>query len=381
MLQVKEKIGKSACSHLFVFIRGSKLISLIFTPHPDVMFTHDWPQDLPGAKEFLLRKRPNLKESIDKDQLASPMHNLLLKKLKPKHWFSGYLHIRFQTDCVHSNEPGEPVEKTRFLALNKVKTGRRYLQMVEVPSDDFNIDGLEYDLEWLAILRLTNQWISTQQVPLVRPPQPWTKIDFDFKEEKTKIEASFKNEFKISEKFVADLPFRLTDSKPIVLEDIDPQRKINCVNEQTKEFCHKLGIKDPMQSIIDTIEFKVVNPDEIEISDSDSVVDWGETLIIDPPTSNQFKDSLVRQNGSSSNQQNCLGDILAFPELPSGFNSILNQRNQAEVIANDYCRLTPDSQADDADDETDDCEAIESASTSRSTNAHKSPRTSGSANQ
>lgn len=296
-------------------------------PLLDVMFTHDWPQDLPGAKEFLLKKKPNLEEAIEKNELTSPMYKLLLEKLKPKHWFADSMHIRFQTNYDHPGKSSDTtIETTRFLALNKCAPKRKYLELVYIQSDEFNVDGLEYDLEWLAILRMTNQWISNQEIPFVLPPQPWADVEFDFESEKKKIEASFGNDLKIPRVFTVDLPFKLTDyNSSAVLEDIDPGRKTNYTNEQTTEFCTLLGLKDPMQGMIDLIECKVANPNKIDISDSDSDVDWTDTLVMDPPARNGYRAYLnAKRNGPSNNRPNGFGGILAFPDLPSGFNSVVN---------------------------------------------------------
>ena len=281
------------------------------------MFTHDWPQDLPGSKEFLLKKRPNLKEAIEKNELTSPMHKLLLQKLKPKHWFANAMMLYFQTNCDHPDKSGDTtIETTRFLGLNKCAPKRKYLELINVPSDEFNIDGLEYDLEWLAILRMTSQWISNQKEPFVLPPQPWAVVEFDIESEKKKIEESFGDNLKIPKNFTVDLPFERTDDEPTTLKDIDPGRRKNYANRQTTEFCRRLGVKDPMQSMLDLLDFKVANPDEIDISDSDSVVDWSDTLVMDPPACNGYRE----HKDSSENQP-------AFRDLPRGFNSVLNDPN------------------------------------------------------
>lgn len=322
------------------------------------MLTHDWPDNLPGAREFLLRKKPYLKKCIVDNQLTSQLHGLLLNKLKPEYWFAGHLHCRFATDYVHKpseeSNDAQVEKKTHFLALNKCAPKRMYLKMLEIPSDEFNVDGLEYDLEWLAILRLTDQWASNQVTPLENPPQPFAEVNFDLESEMVKIKELLGNELQIPDNFDIDLPFTLVGDQ---LKDEDPSRQKNYANQQTRQFCSRLGIKDTMQGIINLTECKVENPDEIEISDSDSVCDWKDTMDksdtsrasrasrafqnsstmrnrrsrIKEQFDDQFEHSnalVDDQNVSSSSSDNLNADMLAIPSLPTGFNSILDQPAQ-----------------------------------------------------
>ena len=247
------------------------------------MLTHDWPlriYKMPGSREYLIGKRPSFKQDIDRDELGSPMHELLLNKLRPKHWFSAHMHLRFETRYVHyrrsnnshltnpkSTKSNNQPEATHFLALDKCVVRRPYIEIVNVKSDEFDIRGLEYDLEWLAILRYTDEYVSTQERPSNLPPPPHIKKNYDLNAEKEKIRRALNGRLKI--------PTNFTISKPYNLEgvDVDPERKNNYVNEQTTRLCKLLEITDPMQRFVDRIEGKITNPDKISISD-DEEPDW-----------------------------------------------------------------------------------------------------------
>jgi lariat debranching enzyme len=257
------------------------------------MLTYDWPSqiyEIPGSIDYLLKKKPSLKDEIKKNSLGSPMYKLLLKRLRPKYWFSSHLDLRFQTIYVHqetdnnlnnldrstfkeTNEKLDDKKKpeiTHFLALDKCMPKRKYLEILNVKSDHYDLSGLEYDLEWLSILKATDEYVSIQEHPFKLLPQPYLKVNYDFDEYKDKIKKVFKDNFKIPKIFSVNLPFNQAG------EDLDPDRKINYVNEQTSRFCKLLEITDPLQRIVNRLEGKVENPDKIDIDDCEDL-DWIET--------------------------------------------------------------------------------------------------------
>lgn len=278
------------------------------------MVTHDWPLHVynnPGAKKFLINKKPHFRSDIDNHQLGSPLYEILLNKLKPPHWFAAHLHIRFQTKYFHQsfqnnfdnrpphghhsheagdqqsagNSPSDQArsgpEFTSFLALDKCLNRRRYLEFVDIASDEASKDlGLEYDLEWLAILRATDSYVSAQEYPVRQAPQPHVIMNYDdhVETEKDKVRMLFNCDFKVPNNFSITLPLNSQG------KDADPMRVQNYVNEQTTRLCELLGITDPMQLIVNEIgrvqvaqkeenevqeTRKVHNPDQIDISDDE----------------------------------------------------------------------------------------------------------------
>ena len=136
------------------------------------MLSHDWPSYLcerPAAKASLLERNPELKDAIDKNELGSPMHDLLLEKLKPGYWFCSHLHTRHEERYEHPvskkqstrtvKKKPELTRRTDFIAMDAAE--RRptdeqepiFFEVINLKSDFLNVDGLEYDLEWLAVLR------------------------------------------------------------------------------------------------------------------------------------------------------------------------------------------------------------------------------------
>lgn len=83
----------------------------------------------------------------------------LLQYIKPKYWFSAHLHTKFPALFQHEDDKTD-VKVTKFLALDKCLPKRKFLQVVDVPSND-NVD-FKYDLEWLTILYLTNHLTSVK---------------------------------------------------------------------------------------------------------------------------------------------------------------------------------------------------------------------------
>jgi len=58
---------------------------------------------------------------------------------------------------------------TRFLALDKCLPKRKFLEIIDFPDGNSNKNYLDYDEEWLAILKSTNHLLSvvnsTQHIP------------------------------------------------------------------------------------------------------------------------------------------------------------------------------------------------------------------------
>ena len=125
----------------------------------DVMVSHDWPSKifLYGSVPDLIRRKPHFQRDIKTDEgLGSPPLMDLLKKLKPRFWFSGHLHVKYpaiyshqgttpkhlqtqharlfkSSSCTLSISEEEGPYCTRFLALDKTLPKRQYLQVCLLP--------------------------------------------------------------------------------------------------------------------------------------------------------------------------------------------------------------------------------------------------------
>jgi lariat debranching enzyme len=82
----------------------------------DIFMTHDWPVGITkfGDEEQLLRFKPYFKKDIDNNQLGNPHSRELMDEIRPRYWFSGHMHAKFEA-TVDRKENGQ----TSFLALNK----------------------------------------------------------------------------------------------------------------------------------------------------------------------------------------------------------------------------------------------------------------------
>jgi lariat debranching enzyme len=235
----------------------------------DIVLSHDWPLGIEqhGNTNDLLRRKPYFRQEVADNNLGSPPNREVLDLVRPKHWFSAHLHVKFkatvrfpaianaQNATTHSSHdddfmsliPSQVIDRspsggkepsdeaaatntdaavdkdviaespktefhglesskcttggdssvgdlteqmTRFLALDKCLPRRQFLSIlnVEVPqakSDDnarqppdseasssSSPYRLEYDPEWLAILRKTHRMTCTERRRVDVPQNP-----------------------------------------------------------------------------------------------------------------------------------------------------------------------------------------------------------------
>lgn len=172
----------------------------------DIGLSHDWPRRIEyhGDCEKLFAERPHFLKSARTDNLGSEPAEQVLNHLRPRFWFSGHMHVKFDATVEHSDEaksdffqnlavpkdlqkqlprpvrtwkkprsrpPGIMNTTTHFLALDKPGPDSDFLQLLEIDScwdvNDPSVApylpktpggkfSLHYDEEWLSILRATD---------------------------------------------------------------------------------------------------------------------------------------------------------------------------------------------------------------------------------
>ena len=128
-------------------------LALLGRGEVDAFISHDWPR---GVEQFgdvrrLLRRKKHFADEVARNDLGSPANELLLKQLRPTHWFSAHLHVKFAALVPHDDGTA-----TRFLALDKCLPRRDFLQLLVLERPCDGPVELEYDAEWLAVLAKTH---------------------------------------------------------------------------------------------------------------------------------------------------------------------------------------------------------------------------------
>ncbi|KAH7722605.1 RNA lariat debranching enzyme [Aphelenchoides avenae] len=253
----------------------------------DIMISHDWPVGITnreyGDLNWLLRVKPFFREDIERNQLGNPYTMELLKAsiLKPRHWFSAHMHVRYTAEVPH----GEGVESTKFLALDKPTDNprRAFVEALHIPVDEDAQMELTYDPAWLAILRSTDALTNPTPRASYMPSRTASSSErWDFRptaDELEEVRRIYDNDFRVPQNFRRTAP----PHKPTDNFNLRPEFYYR--NPQSAEFADKLGIRDlnallceaqPMG--IGTAQYlheiavnaePLTNPDEIDLGDDE----------------------------------------------------------------------------------------------------------------
>ena len=160
----------------------------------------------------------------------------ILQHHYPSHWFAAHLHCKFA--AVIQNE--DKSKTTRFLALDKCLPKRQFLQIIDMKHDESLPIKLSYDLEWLTILFLTNNLLSVKN-GICYMPGPTRQARWVYTPTEEEKEA-------IKKKF-SDLTVPLNFEMTVEPHNEDSNKRVGpphlVINQQTTDFCNKLGIDDP----------------------------------------------------------------------------------------------------------------------------------------
>jgi lariat debranching enzyme len=225
---------------------------------PEVVMSHDWPRGVEhyGDIRTLLKIKPFFRQDIDSQQLGNDLHRHVLSSLRPAYWFAGHLHVKYKAQVhfppddkskinpVHAKCPNFG-QTSEFLALDKCLPRRPYLTIMDLPFEPSESIGLEYDAEWLAILKTSIERRLDQGSFFSHPPHLHEQgiSDEEFALRLKEVNESFGNDFKVPDNF--------SHSEPVIPGQADPdaRRQQTYVNDQTKQFCWQLGIRLPDQVV------------------------------------------------------------------------------------------------------------------------------------
>lgn len=212
------------------------------------MLSHDWPRGIYhyGDSDQLCRFKPHFQDEIAENKLGSPPCEDLLNTIRPDFWFAAHLHCKFSAVVQHSGPPSI----TKFLALDKCLPKRRFLQLVDIPTDEMATDPptLSYDLDWLAILRSTKHLIDVKSTTNYMPG-PGSPYRFNFtptEEEKASVVEALSHNLVVPLNFVRTAePYN--PQQPQSPYHAQPKAQLN---PQTTAFCKLLDIDDPISLVM-----------------------------------------------------------------------------------------------------------------------------------
>jgi lariat debranching enzyme len=203
----------------------------------NIFMSHEWPHRIydHGNVEKLLKCKPYFRNDIKGRGIGAPPLAELLSKVRPEKWFAAHMHVEFSATVEHGNE-----QRTEFLALDKCLPGRKHMQVIEMPTN--GPLHLEYDEEWLSIVKAMDPYLSLSQ----NAPKIPNDIDLEPHRE-------FVKELKIKQGGELKIPTKYM--KP----SDTPGRRTTVL--QTLEFCKMLGIKNHWGLASASL---TNNPDEIK---------------------------------------------------------------------------------------------------------------------
>ncbi|MGH0143784.1 UNVERIFIED_CONTAM: hypothetical protein FKN15_000940 [Acipenser sinensis] len=210
----------------------------------DIFLSHDWPRGIYhyGNKSQLLKRKSFLRQEVESNSLGSPAAAELLQHLQPAYWFSAHLHVKFAAYMQHQTQKDLLPKATKFLSLDKCLPHRDFLQIVDIEQDPSASDRLEYDPEWLSILKntagLVNMTARTWNMP--ENNGLFSRWDYSASESGLKeVQADLGGDLRVPENFSATAPHYDPNNPQLQREPT------YAVNPQTTELCACLGLTNP----------------------------------------------------------------------------------------------------------------------------------------
>ncbi|KAF9436357.1 Protein kinase [Entomortierella beljakovae] len=148
----------------------------------DVFLSHDWPLGIErfGNVAALLRAKKFFAREVETNTLGSPPYEEVLTALKPAHWFSAHLHVRF-TAVVHWSAP-EPngVDEQQQHTIQSGQAAATTVVVKNVDEIDIEFDDDDDDdLKNTDTVTVTTTTTTVAEIPVKNPDE----IDVDFDDE------------------------------------------------------------------------------------------------------------------------------------------------------------------------------------------------------
>nr|CAD7437410.1 unnamed protein product [Timema bartmani] len=202
----------------------------------DIFLSHDWPRGVyhHGNIKQLLKHKPFFEDEVNNNSLGSKPCEELLHYLKPTYWFSAHLHVKFAAIVHHTDT------------------------VVDIPHDSKKPFELEYDLEWLTIVYLTNHLLSVkkgiQYMPGPGQDERW--IFTPTSEESNLVLKKFGNNLVIPLNFTTTVTSFSSEGEnssqtSTPARERYPSQPQAQINPQTMAFCERLSVDDPMALLLD----------------------------------------------------------------------------------------------------------------------------------
>lgn len=225
-------------------------LSQLHSQNIDIFLSHDWPSCIwkYGNWHQLLKFKQHFINDCKNNKLGNPALNHLLFQLQPKQWFSGHLHCRYSAIVNHKDTNNI----TRFLATDKFDKSNKRRTFVQVldfesPSSHSSQSSqsqspytFQYDPVWLAIIKSTNQFMSTNINSIPLPMSDYRPKQQDIDD----IIKRFNGDLSIPNNFVKTAPITTDPHNKNLKYRGSPPQFIN--NPQTQFLMDKLGIIDPL---------------------------------------------------------------------------------------------------------------------------------------
>lgn len=214
----------------------------------DIIMSHDWPFGVVkyGDEAEIRRKKPYLSKDLDLGEVGCREYVDLMRTLTPRFWLAGHMHIRFE-----ANVPVGENQVTKFLALSKVMRNEPYHEYIQVLSFP-NAQGrkvLEYDEEWLGVLRYEENRVKRQlgdRWPArARDEYPRVAAEIDWVKKNWKTTEGGENRCVVPENFVMTTVPHLTGETEEYSVPTHPEK----FSPQTQAFMQQIGISSPDTAI------------------------------------------------------------------------------------------------------------------------------------